>query len=693
MSEQYIEKGTQFSPEGKSAAEIWSLLRDLLAALSYAHQLGMAHGRLQPEYLIVDQSGKLHITRWGQAALTASMAPAPPGDTSSGYISPEARLGHPPDLSDDYYSLGCLILHCVTGKAWAGPDADGRLSDTLKATLDVLNNPLPPALEPLLMAMLQPASYDRAVDFQAVEDALADHFDRQDRGIESIAFERGAQPGDTPPPAPQPPLATRDAFKVPASTVLAGFIALVAVTIALFLYLPDEPQPSSTDPTTTKSLSATPTRKPNTTPGTTPDGLATTIAPFEQARLDLMKEQGRDLARQILRQQVRLEDQGVALWAGDTYSDLASVIEAADEHYRNQQYQLALDSYQSVLARLDELLASTASVLAEQIETGQAALAAGDHQTALVALTIANVIDRNNPALKSLLTRAENLEQVITLMRQGEVLEANEKYRDALAAYNQASTLDPAWAPAGKARRRVEAAMRQQRFGDAMSLAFRALSEGNYDAARESFTSAQKILPDSPEPADGLLQVEQAKNTDMINTHRQQAKDYQANEQWAKATEQYQAALAIDPTLVFATAGVSHTRFRLALENKLKRYLSDPTLMQTDKALADAGKTLATAAKVATKSAQFKGHLDTLARLISTARIPVPVQITSDQKTDVTVYKVGQFGALAQKELQLIPGKYTIVGKRPGYQDVRHALTIRSGEPVAPIQIICSEKI
>ncbi len=57
------------------------------------------------------------------------------------------------------------------------------------------------------------------------------------------------------------------------------------------------------------------------------------------------------------------------------------------------------------------------------------------------------------------------------------------------------------------------------------------------------------------------------------------------------------------------------------------------------------------------------------------------------------MYKIGNFGKIAGKTLQLYPGDYTIVGTRRGYRDVRHNLTLLAGEPTETIYISCTEKI
>jgi hypothetical protein len=70
--------------------------------------------------------------------------------------------------------------------------------------------------------------------------------------------------------------------------------------------------------------------------------------------------------------------------------------------------------------------------------------------------------------------------------------------------------------------------------------------------------------------------------------------------------------------------------------------------------------------------------------------------ITSDGQTQVTVLRIGAAGDLGQittQQLTLIPGRYILVGSRPGYRDVRQELTLSVDEPNPSIAVICLDRI
>ena len=73
----------------------------------------------------------------------------------------------------------------------------------------------------------------------------------------------------------------------------------------------------------------------------------------------MFQEQGEKLARDILRQQLDLEDTGVIFWARNDYEQIGADLDAADNMYRNQQFDSALDQYKAVLASLAKLKSRT----------------------------------------------------------------------------------------------------------------------------------------------------------------------------------------------------------------------------------------------------------------------------------------------------------------------------------------------
>ena len=54
---------------------------------------------------------------------------------------------------------------------------------------------------------------------------------------------------------------------------------------------------------------------------------------------------------------------------------------------------------------------------------------------------------------------------------------------------------------------------------------------------------------------------------------------------------------------------------------------------------------------------------------------------------------MGNLGSFTAKQMDLKPGKYTLVGTRQGYRDVRQEFTIEPGKKAPTIIVQCEEKI
>jgi hypothetical protein len=75
---------------------------------------------------------------------------------------------------------------------------------------------------------------------------------------------------------------------------------------------------------------------------------------------------------------------------------------------------------------------------------------------------------------------------------------------------------------------------------------------------------------------------------------------------------------------------------------------------------------------------------------------PVRLALVSDNATQVAIQRVGDFGAFSRREIELKPGKYTVLGRREGFRDVRRDVTIAPGtgaDQVQTISVSCVEPI
>ncbi len=226
-----------------------------------------------------------------------------------------------------------------------------------------------------------------------------------------------------------------------------------------------------------------------------------------------------------------------------------------------------------------------------------------------------------------------------------------------------------------------------------MSEGLGALAAGDYLAARAAFRMAERLIPASPEPADGLLQVDQALRLDNISVLEQEAHSLEQDEHWEAVATTYEEILKIDSNLAFAIDGLSHAREMSALHKKLDEYLSDPDKLSIPSVMQKATLLVVDITRMQQIGARLAAQRDELSRLLKRAVTPVPVALVSDNLTNVSVYKVGNLGNFTSRELALRPGTYVAVGVRAGFRDVRLEFRVAPEIEMQPVVVRCEEQI
>lgn len=113
---------------------VLAMAKQLLGALSVAHDHGIVHGDLKPQNLLIDANGLLKVTDFGVARLvrnaqqarargdaveaaelpiTVRLAGAVVGTPE--YMAPEQLIGEPSSIQTDLYAAGIVLNECLTG--------------------------------------------------------------------------------------------------------------------------------------------------------------------------------------------------------------------------------------------------------------------------------------------------------------------------------------------------------------------------------------------------------------------------------------------------------------------------------------------------------------------------------------------------------------------------------------------------
>lgn len=267
------------------------------------------------------------------------------------------------------------------------------------------------------------------------------------------------------------------------------------------------------------------------------------------------------------------------------------------------------------------------------------------------------------------------------------------QYARAAQDYTQALALDPTNPRARSGLARANAEASDDGYARAAGEGFAALGAGRLEEARAAFESARTLRPNGPEAVEGLRRVDAARGAHGGAGLRARGQGLEAQERWDDALAVYDEALRHDGSLGFAQAGRARAGARLQLAESLRAFIDHPDRLASPQAREQAVVVLQTAEEEPSPGPVLRSQIAQLSALLPGLEKPVHLSLVSDSFTQVAIPSVGSFGSFARRDIELKPGRYTVIGTRDGYRDVRRDITVSPGQQNQTITVSCSEPI
>ncbi len=469
-----------------------------------------------------------------------------------------------------------------------------------------------------------------------------------------------------------------------------GLVAAAALlTIAWFMLSPDGTDGIGPPAPTASSRVAPP---PVAAPAA-PPAVAPTQAPWRDAELAAARRTAQDILAQVTEQKRVLESRRVDLWGAEPFAAALAVAEAGDALYLEREFETAQERYREAVAQLEALGERLPIVVEDAVVTGQAALEAGNAAAAAAAFERALAIDPDHAMARAGLARAAVADEVNQLLVTAMEQEGKDQLEAAKRDYQRALELDGQSAAARQGVQRIEAALLARAYTAAMSDGYRALTDGRLDAAARAFEQALTLKPAAQDARQALAMAANRKLEAAIQTWLGKATQSETDERWPQAMHAYQQVLMLDASVAAANTGVARARARAELDQRLTGAIASPERLQDETVYQETRGLLDRARAVAQAGPRLQSQIEALDGLLKSAVEPVMVTLTSDEATDVNVYKVARLGKFRSKQVALKPGRYIAVGTRDGYRDVRREFQVSAGKPPPDIVVACTEKV
>jgi len=725
-SQQYIDGPDLSELAGQPVPQILAPIGLIADALRYAHGKGVVHRDIKSSNILLDRNGAPYLSDFG----VASKVGAHQDGGSLIARSPQSLAGEAAQPSDDIFALGGLIYELVSGRSpySSSQTASDIMSHTPQPLQAADGSDIPPALQQLVASMLDKDAAKRPDAERVLAELRAAGFSPGPARIKvaarpSVADERvqtveSVHPAASPEPGtPRPELASSSQPGISAKTLgIALGVSLLLLLGVIFLL----PKTVSTDPAPTAARQA---GQEGTTAGAIgvdeqddasrgqarakrdyqPEsrGIGGEEILFNENEADYsgLDEAGRArfnaemILGELLSNFETLERRSVQRWASVPFQRAQELYAAGDKAYLEKDYVAAETNYLDAISVVEPLFDRIEPEFQKALTGAQAAFDAGDRPEALRLYELAVAITPNSPVARAGYERTRNLQSVMRLVEQGLAYEKDIELEAAEASFQQAVSLDPLWEPAVEGLARVQTTRVKMEFDQRMSEGLNALSAGDYLAARAAFRMAERLIPGSPEPADGLLQVDQGLRLENIRVLEKEAQSLEQDEHWEAVATTYEEILKIDSSLSFAIDGLAHAREMSALHAKLDEYLGNPDKLSSPSVMQKATLLVVDVTRMQEIGPRLAAQRDELSRLLKRAVTPVQVALVSDNLTSVSVYKVGNLGNFTSRELALRPGTYVAVGVRPGFRDVRLEFRVAPEIEMQPVVVRCEERI
>ena len=733
FSQQFID-GPDFSAlAGLPVADVLGPVGLLADALAYVHAKGVVHRDIKASNVLFDGNGAPYLSDFGVSCAVGQIG-------SGGSLiaeSPQSLGGQPASAADDIFALGSLIFELLAGRPpWSSADIAAGIRHETAAPLRAMDgSALPASVTSLVAEMLdknaskRPSANEVATQLQQA--GFAPHTATISAGSAPRLIDEVIESVESIRPVPRPEsdtveIASQEATGLSRTMVGVGLGVLVVVLISVIFVLPnkvsDETAPSTEEPVVVvdedlvpppvvdndtegrakifvdpdirkrvKGSANAPTRKLEDDDDIT----------FSENRADYsgLDEAGRARFQteatlgELLSALEVLEGRGVERWAVQEYRAARDLYADGDRAYLEKDFAYAEECYLGALTILEPLYARIEPTFRKAYEGAVAAFAAGERLEALQLYELAVSITPSHADALAGYRRAKNLEAVLRLVDQGLEYEEDLELEAAQRSFEQAVALDNLWQPAHDGILRVAKIRTKIEFDTRMTEGFDAIAVGDFLGARAAFRVAKQLIPESTEPADGLLQVDQGLRLQDITTLEREARSLEQDEHWDAVVQTYEEILKVDSSLSFANDGLARGRKMSALHARLDKLIAEPDQLSVPSVLQSATMLVVDITTRPNVGARLAGQRDELSRLLKRAVTPLSIPLVSDNVTEVFVYKVGRLGNFMRREINLRPGTYVAVGSRPGYRDVRLEFRVAPEIDIEPVIIQCEEPI
>ena len=321
---------------------------------------------------------------------------------------------------------------------------------------------------------------------------------------------------------------------------------------------------------------------------------------------------------------------------------------------------------------------------------GQKALSQGDKEEARKAFQAALEKSPANEVATKGLKRAENIDRVYALLKQGEKLEKDTRYADAAESYKKAFALDAFSAAAQEGQARAARLEKETKFNAAKMAADAAVKAKEWSRAIAEYQNALKVYPTKTDVQALLKTAKENAHKEAVQKSLAKAFAYEKAHQWSQARAAYDETIQLEPDHEEAKEGYFRTGTVIRHLLQYEKYIEAAEILANKADFQSAIKRFNDAMAVKPSYLVNSERVNQLHNLLMAQSKPVDVTFKSDGNTWVQITNFRPGEKFDSKVIKILPGDYEVVGRRKGYRDVQMLLQVRNGTPPPVVTVACS---
>jgi hypothetical protein len=388
-----------------------------------------------------------------------------------------------------------------------------------------------------------------------------------------------------------------------------------------------------------------------------------------------------------------LNNVDLAKWNKTQAERLVQLEDDALSKFSSAEYTAALQLIEETKTLAQTLIDDSQQQYEKALSQAQHAYDEDRYQDAKFQIDTALMLNNSSIEATKLSNKIAKLPELLPLLEKSNTARIENKHREELKLLNEIIKLAPDRQAAIKRKQVLVAQISKNNFNTAIKQAHQAITQGDVNVAKQKIAVAIKIFPHRQEIKEATTALKQLEKQQRLEAYLQSAKLAIAADNWPAAKKPLELALNEQEDNQIIQNLLSKTTSIIALNNEFNQHISNPYRLSNSQLVSKVKTRINEASALSDDSPSLNKKAAEVSALIENMSQKIPVEITSDNQTNILVRGVGMVGLTELKTIHLTPGQYKFEGKRKGYKSKLIDVLIPYDQSSYQLTIYCDEAI